>query len=174
MTLLYEQTNGGAQDQNDYRICFKSEFTTGYSFSNVNKVTFWLKKGSGSPTGTVQAAFWSGADLPLNESNLSTTTLDVSTLTSSFAEYEFDFDPIFSTGSSPFGIGLVFSSTSSTNYVSFELSNTSLSDRTSNRSEPHGSSPTSWTTMSNPFKMKIYAGSVSSDTLLFPPPVAYI
>ena len=174
MTLIYDQPLTGGQDANDYRICLASVFESAgsYVFNNISSVTMYLKKSS-SPEGTVKGTLWSGSVLPLNPTELSSTILDVSTITDSYVAYNFLFTGDTSlTGD--FKIGLTFSEVDPSDYVQFQLSSGALSNRSSNRSEPTGLSPSSWTSMSTPFTMKVYSDAPSPSTggaRLPPPPI---
>lgn len=85
-------------------------FGAGYTIP-YTKIRVWLSK-TGSPTGTIVARVWSSAGA---DWGASTTVLDVSTLSTNAAVFNFDFSLLVNvfSASTPYRYGLAFTSTSS-------------------------------------------------------------
>ena len=169
MALIYDQSQTGLYDQNDYNTIFGSVFSSGYTLSNITKVTIYLKK-INSPTGTVIACLWQGSALPQSPTQASTNTLNVNTIdTDSFVGYDFTF-PGDITLTTPFKIGLAFSGSDATNHVQFQLS----ADILANRSSERGHVTNVWESLRpQTFTMQVYSEAGVPGTT-FPPPPAYV
>ena len=169
MTLLYEQNLDGGQEQNDSRTTFAQEFTTNYSLDGITKVTIYLKR-LNAPAGTVKACLWAGSALPESPTEESDETYTNDQLTTSFSAYDFTFSGSTDL-TSPFKIGVVFSTTgSSSQYAAFSLSTVELDDRSWKRN-----SGNSWIAgYITSFQMLVYGSSGAITVQLLPPPVAWI
>ena len=174
MALLWENTTGGADDNNGGDLSFSNSFETGATDVIgyvISSFTVSLKR-IGSPTGTITGHIWNNTN-PNAPSITSTESYTHGDLTTSFADYTFTFISA-STMLADYKAGITIDTlgTAGNMYV-MDRKNSSVD----NAVFSYGST-TTWTQPSLPtgrcFTMKVYGALPVSSSTLLPPPIAMV